>query len=422
MAALDADLALAGRKPIAAQDFQWHDAGRGATYLFGKDGYLAMDGSRGRIRCSRALVRPAAEYDWAIGLRLRVALGKPYRIALQNAQGGLAAGCLVDPGGCLCSVTNGSRLEPLRSLTFHYGKPFADSSLRPSHVVPSDEHYLRFRFSSNTVELLLDEQEPVVLDAFPIARAREVTRVALSADETGPGNLMLLREYVECVGDSVSFRERFPVFWEPVHPPPDGMPDDNVCQTLMRPVEDRWLETATAYGYVKARIPCLSSGAVEFEMKTTDATQESCLILEERQGIVKYGNSQLGLLRGRMVLCTEQGITAFDRPIDVAGNRVYHIRVAWDLESNVVRMWIDGQAMTRNSNDRFTFVNRPACGIDTLTLHPGDPTARPSLLQKEQGVVARSVEPLRTYWGAFRVYDLRGDEDPCAWPYWRQPV
>ena len=141
-------------------------------------------------------------------------------------------------------------------------------------------------------------------------------------------------------------------------------------------------------------------------MKTADAAMESCLILEENQGIVKYGNIQLGLLRGRMVLCTDEGITEFGQSILAASDHVYRVRVVWDVLADVVRLWIDGRAMTSGGCDRFTFANRPARGIDTMTLHLGDPTARPSLMQKERGAVACPVEPLRTCWGTFRVYEL----------------
>ena len=45
-------------KLLLSQDFNWHDSGKGGEYIFGEDGYLKMDGSQGRIECSRYLKKP----------------------------------------------------------------------------------------------------------------------------------------------------------------------------------------------------------------------------------------------------------------------------------------------------------------------------------------------------------------------------
>ena len=43
---------------IISQDFNWHDQGEGGTYGFGEDGYLTIDGSRGR-GANREQLQPA---------------------------------------------------------------------------------------------------------------------------------------------------------------------------------------------------------------------------------------------------------------------------------------------------------------------------------------------------------------------------
>ena len=215
-----------------------------------------------------------------------------------------------------------------------------------------------------------------------------------------------MKEYAEYIGGDMAFRETFPLHWAPVAPPPDGMPDDNVCETVMRPVDCRWLETATRYGYVKVRIPRLKSGAVEFEMRPADAALESCLILEEHQGIIKYGNIQFGLLRGKIIICTAEGITEFDQHVKVTNGKVYRFRVEWDTRSGKVRLRIDDEPMTHRGSDVFSFANPPDEGIDTITLHPGDANARRSLMQKRLGIKAQEVPTSFVHWGAFRVYDL----------------
>jgi len=43
---------------IVRQDFNWRDSGESASYVFGEDDCLKMDGSTARVRCSRHLSRP----------------------------------------------------------------------------------------------------------------------------------------------------------------------------------------------------------------------------------------------------------------------------------------------------------------------------------------------------------------------------
>ena len=40
---------------VLQQDFRWHDGLSAGDYTFGANGYLTMDGSRGRIQCSRKI-------------------------------------------------------------------------------------------------------------------------------------------------------------------------------------------------------------------------------------------------------------------------------------------------------------------------------------------------------------------------------
>ncbi len=405
------DANVSGIRPIVSQDFNWHDAGEGGAYIFGEDGHLTMDGSKGRVVCSRHMTNPIRSTEGAVELKLRVVLGKRYHIRFYDAKDRMAVDCQIDEDGRVRFARQGTYPDSGRFLTFHYGKPYNDSGNRAPYVVPSDEHCLRFEgldFAEGGVEFVLDGAEPVAMAGCLNGLSKELSKIELVTGDVEVGSMIRLREYVEYAGDVQVDREDFPLHWKPVSPPPDGMPDDNVCETLMRPVDYRWLETATRYGYVKAHIPCLPKGAVEFEMKTADAALESCLILEEYQGIIKYGNIQLGLLRGKMIVCTRDGILEFDQPVEAASDRVYKVRVEWDRDARTFRTGIDGTPMSCDGVREFPFSNVPERGIDTITLHPGDSRARLSLMQKRQGVKACEVEPLLTYWGRFRVYDLEG--------------
>lgn len=398
---------------VASQDFRWHDRGEGAVYVFGEDGYLTIDGSRGRARCSRRIENPIRRTEDAVSLKLRVALGKCYHILLFGADNRIGLDCRIDVDGRI--QLNGERgtVDAGVSLTFHYGKPYTDPAIRPTYVVPSDEHCLTlsgFDFETGKFLFALDNSDPVEISGCIGSDIDEIRAIELATETVEAGSLIRLREYAEYRGDSISFRETFPLHWAPVSPPPDGMPDDNVCETVMRPVDYRWLETATKYGYVKVRIPPLRAGALEFEMKPSDAELESCLILEEYQGIIKYGNIQFGLLRGKIIICTAEGITEFDQTVEAANDRVYTFRVEWDMRSGAVRLLIDGEPMTHGGSDAFSFANFPDRGIDTITLHPGNVRARRSLMQKRQGVRKQDVPTSIVHWGAFRVYDLAGKQ------------
>ena len=394
---------------IASQDFCWHDRGEGAAYVFGEGGYLTIDGSRGRARCSRRIDNPIRRPSDALALRLRVALGKCYHIYFYDENERLALDCRIDVDGRIRLSGAAGSVDTGESLTFHYGKPYAEPAIRQQYVVPSDEHCFTFGgfdFTRGKLWFTLDKNDPVEIPECLGPDVQELSGIELATVSAEPGSLIRLREYCEFSGDIGTFREAFPLYWAPVAPPPDGMPDDNVCETVMRPVDYRWLETATRYGYVKARIPPLKAGAVEFEMKPADTKQEACLILEEYQGIIKYGNIQFGLLRDKIIICTAEGITEFDQALEVADGRVYRFRIEWDTRGGGVRLRIDDEPMTHGGSALFSFANLPDNGIDTITLHPGDVRARRSLMQKRLGVKAREVPTAITHWGAFRVYDL----------------
>jgi hypothetical protein len=393
---------------VASQDFVWHDAGEGAIYVFGEDGYLRMDGSRGRVVCSRRLREAITGPEDALEVRLRVVLGKSYSILLLGAPVQPAIECRLDADGLVRFACGAQVVSSGKSLTFQRGQPYADPSSRKWYVVESDEHRLRFErfdFAARTFAFALDDDEPVLLHGSIATDALSLTAVALLTHDVEVGSMIRLRELSQLRGPALVDRETFPIHWAPVPPPADGMPDDNVCETLMRPVDYRWLETRTEYGYVKARIPPLPAGTIEFEMKTADAANESCLVLEEYEGIIKSGNIQVGLLGGRMIFFGGGEVLAFDQPIEARNERVYRVRVCWDTEARECRMWLDDEPLSCGGSYALPLVRPPKRGIDTITLHPGDAGARLTSLQKRQGQTPRQVAPLISCWGRLRVYD-----------------
>lgn len=388
-------------KIMASQDFNWHDAGHGATYVFGEDGYLKMDGSAGKVECSRRLKKPIKGPDAAMELRLRVVLGKRYHIRLLDAADRPAVDCRIDENGRLKFARQGQYVDSGRVLTFQRGTPFADPAKRKWYVVESDEHCFRFHrfdFAEGKFALVLDGAEPVVMAGCLDKAAAELCKLQLQTCSVEVGSMIRLREYAEYAGEALVEREDFPLHWKPVPPPPKGMPDDNVRPITARPVDYRWLETSTEYGYLKVRIPSLPKGALEFEMKALSAWCEHCLVLEQDEGIIKGGSIQLGLLHNKMKISTDKGMMTVDQPTEIADNRIYKIKIAWDKDARTCRFWVDGSLMTCNGSGVLTMPSPPRNGIDTITLHPG-------LVGK--GPKGQKMPPvLRTYWGKFRIYDL----------------
>ncbi len=139
--------------------------------------------------------------------------------------------------------------------------------------------------------------------------------------------MIRLREFSQFKDGALIEREMFALHWCPQPPPPDGMPGDNITETRMRPVDYNWLETTTLYGNVNVNIPSLPKGALEFESATLDVTNESCVTLS--------GCIQIGLLGGKMMVFTGGDILEFDQPVDLANERVYKLKVAWDTNARV---------------------------------------------------------------------------------------
>jgi hypothetical protein len=395
------------QKPIITQDFNWHDVGTGGTYVFGEDGYLVMDGSRGAIKCSRRLSQPLAGTQDAVELKLRVVLGKRYQIRFYTADGVKVVDCEVDGNGAVRFAGNGRVVDSGLGLRFMCGVPYTDPTKRKWYVVESDEHLLRFEgfdFGTNTFRFVIDDEEPIVISNCLCSETKRVERIELCTCDMAVGSRIRLRKFVCRIDTRVVERETFPLYWKPISAPADGMPDDNVCDTIMRPVDYEWLETSTHYGYVKAGIPSMLKGVIEFDMKTTNVSSESCLVLEEYQGIIKGGIIQVGLLSGKMMLFTGGKVMNPDQPIEIANDYVYRIKIAWDLEAKTCRMWLENQPMSFDGKQLLPLLRLPHNGIDTIQLHPGDAGHRPTLIQKLQGKKQSETPPLLTCWGRFKVY------------------
>jgi hypothetical protein len=413
------------RQLVFSQDFNWHDELETGTYHFGDKGYLVMDGTEGRIQCNR-LIRPAiVDPEGAVELRMRFVLGRSYALLFYNHLDQVVVRCVCDDEGWIRFHNRDQVIDTGKFLTYSYGIPAVDPQFRSTkRPLDSDEHRFRFdQFNSahGTFRFWLDDAPVTVEGAFEHP-ATEVAKVELQTLTVEPGAVIRVRSYARHQGDTVVGDERFAWDWGPVAPPPDGYPYDHVCETRVRPVDYRWLQTNTQYGWLWVRFTRIALGEIEFELMTPDIKRESVILLEEDDGTFDQGQRlHAGILREKFIVtgASEQYSKMFDRPFPRDAhiyfdapkpepNQVYTFRVAWNERG--YRMWVNDIPMEAPGRDiiPYQYAHRPFKYMNTLTLHPGMHGTRLSLEQKRAGATLPTSlpEPHLAYWGKFRIYDL----------------
>ena len=410
---------------VLTQDFKWHDESGTGDYRYGEQGYLVMDGSHGRIRCSRRIEPKITSSEDSVRLTLRVVVGHTYSVGLYDSGGRLVVNCELNASGWVRFRKGDQPIETREYLTYCYGIPTVDPDLiTASTTRESDEHTLRFGefdFDRQTLDFSLNDRQ-LRLEGVYNSPATDIAKIEVSTSAVEPGTVLRLRSYARYVGDTAIETERFPWHWLPVAPPSDGYPYDHMCATKLRPIGHRWLQTRTQYGWVKVRFPKVATGQVTCLLKTPEVYREAVILIEEDDGTIEQGcRMHAGILRDRFCCATvaqrisktlgreipQDYIHYFEEPLP-RPNQVYAIKVAWDRRG--CRIWIDGRIMARNGDEiiPFEMAQMPFTGIDTLTLHPGMGGTRLTHTQKLSGdpLLPEDRDPHIAYWGEFRVLDL----------------
>ena len=386
---------------VLSQQFRWHDDTGSGWFLYGDDGYLRMDGSDSPIGCSRKLTRDITDSSGAMELVLRIVLGRTYTISFTDSSDRVLIQCFFDIDGCIKFRNADGFFNTGIHLTYWRGKPFDDPVIRPWHNVESDEYLLRFQrfdFAEGRFQLIVQRAaaaEPATLEVVNgfCRDGGNLHKVSFASREAKTGNMIRLKRFSEFSHDSLLDSEEFHTRWQPVSPPPAGMPEDNVLETSTRPVGYRWLETRTLYGYVKTRIPPICRGEIEFSLKTLDAKLESAIILEEYDGTIKGGNRiQLAIVRNRIQIAREGGFKDFDTPLEAKNDVIYHWRIAWDKKTQTQNIWINHDQQYYHGKTDIRLANRIQTGIDAVTLHPAS----------ESGFHQKHAPAIVTYWGDFQ--------------------
>ncbi len=406
------------------QTFNWHDIHGNQDYVFGEDGYLKMDGSNAPVRCYRYLNEKITNRAGSLELAMRVVLDEPeyhtlYTIRLYDSADRLAIACHIRRDGRLLFQGRNELVDSGAVLTFQGNCPFSDHSRRKWYVVESDEHVYKFEgfdFANQTATFLLDGEQPV---AVPFQNSvREISKLELQTGGIDIGRFIRVKHVKQFAGGEQIDHETYPLYWKPIPPPRDGEPDDNVCESRLRPVENRWLELATRYGFVTTTFPVIPRGTLEFDVRSPDVSAEACILLGEYDGSIKcFRKIQTGILTNRMTIATGHptpGFNTFDNSVVPENDRAYRFKIAWDAQTNKQRIWIDDIPQKYQGETEIEIhglwgrKNRLTRGIDTISLHPGLlGTARLTSIQKAEGrTLDNPPDPLRTWWGNFRLRSL----------------
>ena len=413
-------------RTVLHETFHWNDELCECAYQFGENGYLVMDGSTGRIQCSRLITPPVQGPQSRLRLSFRVVLGHRYDIAFYDPDDRRIIHCRIGPDGTVLFASGQSWITaPGHYLTFAYGIPANDRAIRSDpNTRDSDEttfSFDRFDFAKGSFRFTSDVARTSMSDAF-IRSATEISRIELSTPKAELGSVLRLRNYSHELGEEVLEADEFRWHWQPVRAPEEGYAYDHISPTSLFPKDYRWLQTVTQYGWVKVRFPKTYKGQLEYSLKTPDIERESALLLEEWHPTVEQGcRAHTGIVRGAFFCAgPEEGYSDvartrffrdrlfyFAQPVPQP-NRVYRIKAAWDPTGYRIR--IDDEEMSLDANPVFPFEikNKPYEGIDAFTLHPGMHGTRLSLWQKLRGdtLPDRLPQPHVAYWGDIRITDL----------------
>jgi len=410
---------------ILQQDFNWHDDLGSGRYHFGDNEYLIMDGSEGRIKCSRLITPPLVVSGDSIELHIRFVLGRSYGIILYNSSDQIVVQCVIDDNGWV-SFRAGDRIfETGFFLTYSYGIPSVDNEFRTQKCpLDSDEHLIRFdqfNLENDAFQFTLDDKLITIEEMFE-NRMSEISKIELQTSKIEAGSLIRLKCYRRKVEDKLLEEETFDWNWCPIDPPPDGFPYDHVSELSVRPMGYHWLETSTYYGWLKVRFPKILIGKLDFQLMTPDIHRESVILLEEDDGTFDQGQRlHAGILKDKFIVtgASKKYSHKFKKffPKDAhiffqepkpEPKQIYCFRVGWNKQG--YRVCINNHLMKYQDTEviPYQYSHRPFKGIDTLTLHPGMHGVRLSLEQKLAGEMPtpNHPEPHLAYWGKFRIYDL----------------
>lgn len=221
-------------------------------YRWGQDGFLKLDGSRGRIVCSHTLRDPFLDRSTSLALEALFAAGRRYEIRLYDTNDRVAALMQIRGDGSLAAVGQNHR-EKYPSLNIRMGIDAAARSLSARNSA-SPLHWFRFGsfdFSGGSFGFQLDRRP---FESVPLfQRVKKIGRIELRSSDPAPGSIIWVRRLTVSDGRDEVEDERFEGDWVPNVPVRRGYPADKWRSTSYRPVADGWMQMTTRYGAVYTR-------------------------------------------------------------------------------------------------------------------------------------------------------------------------
>jgi hypothetical protein len=393
---------------VSEQNFEWNDELGSGEYVWGDGNFLKMDGSVGRIACSRRLKHAIQDDKSRIEIRATFSLGKMYRIVLYDLSGRIVMDAHIGRDDRLLFEKAGAPVDLgiyLGRETDSWRQKFGGSEriMREASALHTFG-FGQFDFKSRTFTFTFDGKEfpNTPLDS----QAGSVNRLALETEAVEPGEVIWVDHFKQISqNNDVIDDERFDHNWVAVPEVKAGYPSDKWHATTYRPKDYQSLEVRTVYGavYCKFSDKPIPKGTVELEVKTDNVDNEIQLTLGEYKyealgppGNIPVDNTGMAMISGgwQFYVGIFAGVwTPFQDPIEnksptieapygtfvpfanappAVVNRPYRLKLEWNSTTGIYHLWIDDVLQTyKGSPDIHT--SKPAVeGINMITIHPGN--------------------------------------------------
>jgi hypothetical protein len=412
------------------QQFNWHDVTGKCKFFYGKGKNLEIDGTGIGISCFRYVKHPINSISDSIELTLSVVIGKVYEVRLCDENLTPIASIIINELGWILYRQDDEYINTGLFLT-RLGYPVVDPDFYCHYWYPewSDQTIFRFskiNFSDKTCVLtLISQSNEVIQDGDHLIPSyfsknqvviplivqhphQVLTKVNLCSSST-EGTLIRLKSYRHISDGKVIDYESFPIYWEPIFPNPDGYPSDNICELLSRPIENRWLEVESWYGFLTAKIPLITEGEIELVMMADNVDVESVVQIGSYKDSALYKSTldiTIGILENSFrcswndkgyqpkpkyskvvaktfaVSSKQDWLIIDEQPYS---RKIYKVRVKWSAKNKNFNLYIDDLPIAQFDRLYDIPLNRDFVGVDAVSFHPGWAGARMTLSEKKSG-------------------------------------
>ena len=395
----------ASDREVFRQSWNWHDPLGSGDYTIGKEQFLQMDASGGRVQNNRTLKQPIADAGGAVEVQMEVTCGRTYHVVLYDSSCSLVVDLRIDAEGVMAFLDGERYVDCGARLMFQYvdEKEWSDNSIGPTwfesnrmlFTMRSKLHtyaFGGFDFGAGRCDFTLDGER---FNAPLAGAATDVNQLELQIETVEPGTAIWLDHYAQFDNGEPIDYEDFPHFWDD-WAIDKYYPQDKFYPSKLSMKNHEHLEICTKYGDVISRIgESVRRGSVEFSVMTADVNQEvafQIMELGQRRGeeaggifvMIYSGLWSVGRIKRddwqEIAAATEAGLIparghyyfdSFDPPLKAENGLFYQVRIEWNADRGNWQLWIDGEPR-RDLGEPFERPLKPLKnGVDTIRLHPG---------------------------------------------------